>query len=54
MLTCNNATIAAMDDMNARDDMDGCSDDALIDWKIQEMTKTAKSIKIDEMFTYIS
>lgn len=46
------ATVATMNDMDARDDMDDCSDDALIDQRIQEVTKTAKSIKIDELFMY--
>lgn len=46
------ATIAALDDKDDRDDKDDCSDDALIDQRIQEVTKTAKSIKIDELFMY--
>ena len=46
------ATIAALDDKDDRDDKDECSDDALIDQRIQEVTKTAKSIKIDELFMY--
>ena len=45
-------TIAALDDNDDRDDKDDCSDDALIDQRIQEVTKTAKSIKIDELFMY--
>ena len=46
------ATIAALDDNDDRNDKDDCSDDALIDQRIQEVTKTAKSIKIDELFMY--